>query len=109
MAVKSKVPGYRSQDGNREVGTLQNMLNRGVEWKRLGSNPIAGLEPLRNDEPRKSRRPLTLTEVEAIFEKSPAWLLPVLRLFCSTGLRRDELVELKFSDVDFRGRCITVR
>lgn len=94
---------------NREVATLHNMLNKGVEWLRIGSNPIAGLEPLRNDDPRKVRRNLTLAEVESIFEKSPAWLLPVLRLFCSTGIRRNELVDLRFSDIDFDRHCITIR
>lgn len=31
---------------NREVGTLRHMLNLGVQWKRIGANPIAGLKPL---------------------------------------------------------------
>ncbi|HUE71012.1 MAG TPA: site-specific integrase [Pirellulaceae bacterium] len=94
---------------NREVGTLQNMLNKGVEWKRIGINPIAGLKPLRSDDPRKQRRALTVEEAEAIFREAPAYLRPVLRLFCSTGLRRGELLGLRFSDVDFDGRTITIR
>jgi integrase len=94
---------------NREVATLHNMLNKGVEWKRIGSNPIAGVEPLRNDDPRKSRRALSLAEVESLFEYAPAWLLPVLRLFCASGLRHNELVDLRFSDIDFDRQCLTIR
>lgn len=94
---------------NREVGTLNNMLNKGVEWKRIGFNPLAGLEPLRHDTAVKQRRPLDLAEVRAIFETSPAHLLPVWRMFMCTGIRRNELVSLKFSDVDFDRQTVTIR
>ena len=94
---------------NREVATLQNMLNKGVEWKRIGVNPIAGVKPLRSEDPRKQRRSLTVEEAESIFREAPAYLRPILRLFCSTGMRRSELTDLRFSDVDFDSRCITIR
>lgn len=41
--------------------------------------------------------------------EAPDYLKPVLRLYASTGMRRNELVELLFSDIDFDRRCITVR
>ena len=47
---------------NREVGTLNNMLGKGVEWQRIGSNPIKGLKPLRHDSPCKDRRRSTLAK-----------------------------------------------
>ena len=50
---------------NRQVGTIHNMLNKGVEWRRIGSNPIAGIKPLPHDKPVKKRRSLTLAEVQA--------------------------------------------
>lgn len=94
---------------NREVATLRNMLNRGIAWGRIGSNPVAELKPLRHDSPRKQRRALTAEEVEAILASSPAYLRPVFRLYASSGIRRGELVSLLFSDVDFEGHCITIR
>lgn len=94
---------------NREVGTLKNMLNRGVEWGRILDNPIAKLEPLHNDTPAKQRRPLTHAEVVSLFAASPEHLKPVWRMFACTGLRRRELVALTFDDIDFRRRTVTVR
>lgn len=94
---------------NREVATLQNMLNKAVEWKRTGSNPIVTVKPLRQDESRKQRRALSAEEVEAIFREAPEYMKPILRLFATTGIRRDELVSLRFDDVDFEARCIVIR
>lgn len=94
---------------NKEVGTLRNMLAKGVAWKRIALNPLADLKPLRHDSPRKVRRALSGGEVEAIFTAAPDWLRPALRLFATTGIRHGELVELLFSDVDFERRTITVR
>jgi integrase len=94
---------------NKQVGVLHHMLNMGVEWERIGSNPIVGIKPLPNDSPRKTRRSLSVEEVQTIFEVSPAYLKPVWRMFMVTGIRKDELVSMKFSDVDFDRRIVTVR
>lgn len=94
---------------NKEVATLRAMLNHGVRCNRIASNPITGVKPLRNERPRKERRALTLEEVTALFEKCSAYLLPPLRLFATTGLRHDELVGLRFEDIDFEGGSLIVR
>lgn len=93
---------------NRQVGTLNNMLNKAVEWKRIGGNPLVGLKPLRHDKPKKQRRALTISEVESIFEESPAYLRPVWRMFMTTGIRRDELQSLTFKDIDFERRVVAI-
>jgi integrase len=106
---------WRLNDGisprtiNKQVGVLHHMLNMGVEWKRIGSNPIEGIKPLPEDEPTKRRRSLSVDEVLAIFEASPAYLKPVWRMFMVTGVRKDELVNMKFADVDIERRTVTVR
>ena len=66
---------------NRQVGTLVNMLGKGVQWGRIGCNPIAGIKPLRHDMPAKERRALSLDEVQSLFDARPAHLLPVWRTF----------------------------
>lgn len=94
---------------NRKIGTVINMLNRGVKSGRIGSNPLDGFSPLRNDRPKKARRALSSDEVEALFAASPDYLRPVWRMFMVTGIRKDELVNLKFSDIDFETRTMIVR
>ncbi len=85
------------------------MLNRGVEWKRIGHNPIADLKPLRHDKLAKSRRALTAEEVQRLFDASPEQLRPVWWTLACTGIRRNELVELRWDDVDFEARTIVIR
>lgn len=95
---------------NREVGTISNMLNKGVErFKVIASNALAAVKPLPHTDPTKVRRALTGGEVQAIFEHSPADLLPVFRLYATTGMRRNELVSLRFDDIDWEGQSITIR
>lgn len=101
--------GVTARTINREVGTIHNMFAKGVEWGRIGSNPLAGLKPLRHDSLAKNRRALTVEEVTALFDESPEYLKPVWRMFMVTGLRRGELVGLRFSDVDFERKTVTVR
>jgi integrase len=94
---------------NIEVGTLRNMLNMGVAWNHIGSNPIAGIGGLAVDNPTKNRRSLAVEEVLKLFEVSPEYLKPVWRFFMSTGVRREELATLLWSDIDFRRHSFLIR
>ena len=93
---------------NRQVGTIHNMLGKGVEWKRIGWNPIAGIKPLRHDKPKKKRRSLLLAELQSILDASPDYLRPVWLTYMSTGIRRSELVELTFKDIDFQRKMLII-
>jgi integrase len=104
----NKIAGPRTV--NLELQTLHNMLSKAVKpWKRIGANPLAGLEPLSVDKPKKKRRSLSADEIERIFEHSPEYLKPVWRLFAVTGVRHRELTELLFTDIDFAQGTITIR
>ena len=93
---------------NRQVATLHNMLAKGVKWKRIGSNPLVGLKPLKHDKPAKERRSLSVEEVKAIFDASSDSLRPVWKILMTTGLRRSEMVNLKFENVDFGRKVVVV-
>lgn len=94
---------------NREVGTIHNVLNKGVErFKVIAANPIAGIKPLSHLEKKKVRRSLTTEEVLSLFEHSPEYLKPVWRMFMSTGIRKSELVEMQWPWIDFDRKCVTI-
>lgn len=91
---------------NLEVGALAAMLNWAVQEEKIGSNPIS-VKPL--DGPKaKKRRALTAEEVEALFKHSPDYLKPVWRMFACTGIRKGELVAMRFDDIDFEAKTATV-
>jgi len=93
---------------NRQVGTIHNMLGKGVEWRRIGWNPVAGIKPLPHDKPKKKRRSLLLAEVRAILAASPDCLKPVWLTYMTTGVRRSELVGLTFYNIDFERKVMTI-
>ncbi len=78
-------------------------------FKVLRINPLADIERLPEGGPTKVRRSLTADEVAAIFKHSRPEMIPVWRLYATTGIRKMELVTLKFSDIDWRGQTITIR
>jgi integrase len=95
---------------NRQVGTIANMLSKGVDrFKVIASNALACVKRLPEGDPTKVRRALTAAEVEAIFEHSRPEMVPVWRLYATTGMRKMELVTLLFSDVDWDGKSILIR
>ena len=102
--------GVTARTINRQVGTLRNMLAKGVRrFKVLASNALADVKRLPEGDPTKVRRSLTVDEVEAIFKHSRPEMVPVWRLYATTGMRKMELVSLLWSDIDFGDKSILVR
>jgi len=97
---------------NRNVGTISNMLNKAADpedFNLIANNPIRGVTPLAHDELRKVRRVVRPEEVVAFFRESPKWLIPAWRMLFTSGIRRGELIGMKFADIDFDQKVVTVR
>lgn len=93
---------------NMDVQALGTMLRWAVSPARLiGSNPLAGLKPLRHDRPKEGR-PLERDEVKRLLDKSPPQWRDVWYAFLVTGMRKNELASLKFSDIDWEAREIVI-
>jgi len=94
---------------NKEVTTLQRMLNWAVDERIIGSNPVGGLPPLPHDVPRKDRRSLTVEECDALLNASlPRWRT-IWRCFLTTGMRAGEVTSSRWEDIDWEQRTLTVR
>lgn len=72
----------------------------------IKSNPAQDAELPRNLKETK-RLPATVSEEEIIKESADVWFLPYLAL--STGMRKGELLGLRWEDVDLDGGVIHVR
>ncbi len=93
---------------NKEVNCLRAMLNKAVAWKRVKTNPLAGMKLLK--EPPGRLRYLTPEEKDRLIEAcsmSP-YLRPIVELAIHTGMRRGEILGLRWSDIDVRRRTITL-
>ena len=92
---------------NKDVGALNRMLNWAVERKKIGSNPIAGLKKLH--ESKKEERALEMWEAQLIFKSSTLFWMRIWYAYFTTGLRKMELANLLFTDIDWEAREIVVR
>jgi integrase len=88
----------------KELNVLKHLLNLAVEWEVIIMSPGQGVKSPKV--PPGRVRYLQPTELRALMGTSPEWLRPITALAVSTGMRRGEILELRWLDVDFPNRRI---
>ncbi len=92
---------------NRELACLKHMLNKAVEWEMIETNPAKKVRLL--TENNKRLRYLTEEEIKALYENSADHLKPIILTALLTGMRRNEILKLKWEDMDLGQKIIFVR
>jgi site-specific recombinase XerD len=103
--AERRAQGISGRTVNITLGAVRRMLDWAVERNKLAINPLARLSPAK-DPPRIERRALSRDEVRRLLEASPDPLHDMWALYLATGMRRNELVFLKWRDVDLANRTI---
>ena len=98
--------GFGNGSINSDVITLTGALNWAVKAGLIASCPIKGIERLPH-EPRGAR-PLTEEEIGLLLEHSPERWARVWYCLATTGLRRCEIVGLRFDHIDVEGRELDI-
>ncbi len=93
---------------NFEVMTVKTMLNLAVKWKKLEANPARGIKKLKTDDSKK-RRFLTDAECGKLLKASPLRLYPIFFILLNTGMRKGELINLEWKDIDFNRGMIKIQ
>ena len=94
---------------NKCLQILSKMFNVAISWGRLKHNPCKGVKKYR-EEPFRRKRVLSEEEEKSLFAAIiPRYLSSMVRIFLNTGLRRKELFQLTWENVDFRNRQIFIR
>lgn len=92
---------------NRELEVLRHLLNLAERWKKFfGKNPVsqAGLLILNN----QVERILSPEEEERLLACSSPQLSAILICALNTGMRKGEIISLKWSNVDLDNNVITL-
>jgi len=96
---------------NREIEVLRTMLAKAVKWGFLAKNPADKVEDY--DEDNKRERFLSNDEVRRLLRATKQSRSPLLRpavyLALETGMRKAELLGLRWDDVQFEAGKILVR
>ncbi|MGA2363428.1 MAG: site-specific integrase [Candidatus Aminicenantales bacterium] len=83
---------------NRELAAIRTLLVKAVEWGKLESNPMAKVRRFKEPAPRE--RFLTRDEAGRLIDAAAPPLKPILTVALGTGMRRGEILNLKWKDVD---------
>ncbi len=91
----------------KEVTVLKHALKLAVEWGLLHENVAQGAKLPRVPEGRT--RYLTPLELKAILDTAEAWMKAPIALSAFTGMRRGELLGLRWLDADVPNRRLYLR
>ena len=93
---------------NMELKTLRGVLALAKAWGYTRDNPTDGVKMLKITN-HITPRFLTDDECKKLLEGSNEWEYPIFFAFLNTGMRKGELLNLEWADVDFDRRKIKIR
>jgi len=95
---------------NKDIRTLKRLFNLAIEPRGYlleGTNPFRHIKPRKKAE--KPKRYVSPTEYQALIDVATnSWWRALLAVAYGAGLRRGEMLNLVWSDVDFEGHQIAV-
>ena len=90
---------------NVELKVLKALYNFAIKSRCARDNPVNKVAFYREVE--KKPKFLSQREIEQLLQSSDG-LYPIIYTFLKTGLRKSELINLRWEDIDFQRKCITV-
>lgn len=91
---------------NRELSCLKHLYTKAIEWGHIKNNFIKPVKKLK--EPPGRIRYLEPEEIDSLLENCASHIRPIVITALNTGMRRSEILSLKWSDVDLRNHNLTL-
>lgn len=85
---------------NREIALLKTIFSMAVEWGRIDKNPLARVKKFKENH-QKDMRILKDEEAIALIDAANSHLKPILIIALNTGMRRGEILGLRWENIDF--------
>lgn len=106
--VKKRIDdGKTKSTANRCVQLLKTMFNLAVDWGYMADNPAAKVK-LYSEKGNEKERVLTDEEQVRLLDACPPWMRPIILCAVHTGMRRGEVLSLRWDHVDFDKLTIRV-
>lgn len=105
---KAQKPPVSDATINMDIRTLKTAFQYATDAGKLHENPLRSVKQIRC--PRKQMKSFSHTEFKHLTNHiKEAWLLDIVRFNVNTGLRRGELVNLKWKDVDLANKRMLIQ
>jgi integrase len=91
---------------NREISLLKHMFTKAAEWGKVKENPTIRVKCLKCN--NKRVRFLMPDEVHRLLSNCADYLKPIVIAAVHTGVRKGEILGLKWEQVDFHHRIISL-
>jgi len=91
---------------NRCLSILSKIFNDAIRWGYLKENPMKNVSRL--NEPEKGFNYLTKEQVKKLLENASPSARPILMLAVYTGMRKGEILALKWEHINFEKKIIKV-
>jgi len=92
---------------NRELACMRHMFNLAIRERKAEINPVKGVRLER--EHNKRDRILSEDEYQRLLENSPAYLKPILIAAYHSGMRKGEILNLRWDRIDLTSGFIRLR
>ena len=104
-AAIEKYKAKRLKDGvavatiNRELTCLKTIYNKANEWERVNCNPAANIKNFKEN--NKIQIILNPNEIKRLITSATDHLKPIIIIAVNTGMRRGEILNLKWKNINF--------
>lgn len=93
---------------NRELANLSHMLKMAVRWGYVDRNVVSAVDRMKV--PKRAPRFLSQDEIGRLIEASKeSHIYPIIVTALHTGMRKSELFQLRWTDINFDQRIIIVQ
>lgn len=105
--TKRRGEGLSPRTVNYELTLMGHAFNLAMkEWEWVKDNPVMRVRKDRVN--TKIERWLSLDEEKKLLAASPSWLQEIITFAIHTGLRQGEIMDLKWSQIDFKRKTIII-
>lgn len=91
---------------NRELAFIRQVFNKAIAWRKTDSNPMKDVKFFK--EPQGRTRYLEKDEIDKLLKACIPTLRPIVITAFNTGMRKEEILSLKWDQVDLNHNIITL-